>query len=177
MKDNKEFELLSDLARLIKKYGSQAFEDLAQDLSNPKFIDAFAEVLRTTARINRATQQRLKKPDNSPKLDFRSSLFILGLDGAEKGALLMDLYDGLKSKTFLPTLREMQSFVLDNGLPSLKSTSREKALVPFVKAFLPMPIEDVREYLKKIQSTVSDDGDLEGWSNIIFGNKNQRTKS
>jgi hypothetical protein len=170
MKDNKEFELLSDLAKLIKKYGPETFEDLSRELVNPNFIERFAEVLKTTASVGRSTRRKARKSsNNSRKLDFRSSLFGLGLDGAEKGALLMDLYDGLKAKTILPTLREMQSFVSDNGLPSIKSTSREKALVPFVKAFISMPIEEVREYLKRIQPTSSsDDGSLEGWSNIIF---------
>ena len=176
MKDNKEFELLSDLAKLIKKYGPETFEDLAQALVNPNFIEQFAEVLKTTARVARTTRRKTRKSSgNSRKQDFRSSLFSLGLDGAEKGALLMDLYDGLKAKTILPTLRQMQSFVSDNGLPSIKSTSREKALVPFVKAFVPIPIEEVREYLKRIQP-ISSSGDrsLEGWSNIIFNHPRTR---
>jgi hypothetical protein len=176
MKDNKEFELLSDLAKLIKKYGPQTFEDLAQALVNPSFIERFAEVIKTTASVARSTRRKVRKSSgNSRKLDFRSSLFSLGMDGAEKGALLMDLYDGLKAKTLLPTLREMQSFVSDNGLPAIKATSREKALVPFVKAFFPMPIEEVREYLKRIQpASNSEDRSLEGWSNIIFDHARRR---
>lgn len=173
MKDNKEFALLSDLAKLIRKYGPDTFEDLAQALLDPNFTERFADILKTTASVGRTTRRKVRKSSgNSRKLDFRSSLITLGLDETEKGALLMDLYDGLKAKDLLPTLRELQSFVSDNGLPSIKSTSREKALVPFVKAFIPMPIEEVREYLKRIPpSASSNNRSLAGWSNIIFNNE------
>jgi hypothetical protein len=176
MKDNKEFELLSDLAKLITKYGPETFEDLAQALVDPDFIERFAHVINTTASVGRTTRRKVRKSSaNSRKLDFRSSLLSLGLDETEKSALLTDLYDGLKAKDLLPTLREMQSFVSDNGLPSIKSTSREKALVPFIKAFIPMPIEEVREYLRRIPPTSSSNNrSLEGWSNIIFNNETGR---
>jgi hypothetical protein len=83
--------------------------------------------------------------------------------------LLIELYDGLKNQSILPTLREMKNFVADNGLPPVKSTSREKALIPFVQTFLKMPVEEVRECLKRIQPTRSSgDRTLEGWSKIIF---------
>src|SRR2546428_4481408 len=109
MKDNKEFELLSDLAKLIKKYGPETFEDLAQAFVNPNFIERFADVLKTTASVGRNTRRKVRKNSrNSRNPDFRSSLLRLGLDETEKGALLMDLYDGLKATDLLPTLREMQ---------------------------------------------------------------------
>ena len=173
MNDNREFELLSALAMLIKKYGPETFEALAHDLANPNFIERFTEVLKTTAKVARDTRRTVKKrSDNSQKQDFRSSLVSIGLDEAEKGTLLMDLYDGLRSKALLPTLKEMQNFALDNGLPSLKATSREKAIIPFVKAFISMSVQYAREYIKRIQPKASHDRKLEGWSDIIFGKKN-----
>ena len=163
---------------MIKKYGPTAFEDLAHALVSPIFMERFAEVLKKTARVSRAARSKVRKSSGaSKKLGFRSSLFSLGLDGAEKGALLMDLYDGLKAKLILPTLREMQSFVSDNGLPSIKANSREKAIVPFVKTFIPMPIEEVREFLKRLQpNSNGDDRSLEGWSNIIFNHGKNETR-
>jgi hypothetical protein len=97
------------------------------------------------------------------------------MNDSEKGTLLMNLYDGLRSEALLPTLKDMQNFALDNGLPFLRATSREKAIIPFVKAFIPMSFQEARDYITRIQPTASSDGRLEGWSNIIFGNKNEES--
>ena len=173
MTTHREFDLLSDLSKLLKKYGPQTFDNLAQQLANPQFMDMFRYVLRTTANMYRSTRSPNKSSARSKRSDFRSSLInVSSRAEAEKGALLTDLYDALKAKAVLPTLREMQSFALDNGLDPVTTTSRDKAVVPFVKKFLDMPIEEVRSYLSRIRQTqASDDRSLEGWSNIIFGNK------
>lgn len=168
----RQFDLLSDLTKLLKKYGPQTFDDLAQQLADPRFMETFLYVLRTTANVYRSTKSTNKSSAHSKSSDFRASLIDVSRADAEKGALLTELYDALKAKMVLPTLREMQSFASDNGLDPITTTSRDKAIVPFVKRFLGMPIEDVRSYLSRIpQTQASYDRSLEGWSNIIFGNK------
>ena len=169
--DSKELDLLYDLAKLIKKYGTETFEGLAKQMSKPDFIQQFVEILSTTAKASRtAPKSKRKSASQGSRVDFRSSLINLGKSEEEKSALLVQLYDGLMSRSLLPTLREMRDFVLDHGLPSIKSPARDKAIVPFVKTFLSMPLEDVKMYLKDIRPTSSynDDRSLEGWSNIIF---------
>lgn len=178
MNDRKEFNLLSDLAKLINKYGPEAFEGLANKLSNPKFMEQLVEILRKTGQVGHRVPKRRKNSRSPSALDFRSNLTSINRVEAERVALLTDLYDALKTKSVLPTLRAMKNFTTDNGLPPLKSTSREKALIPFVKAFLRMPLEEVREYLRRIQpSPSSDDRALEGWSKIIFGNNDRVHKN
>jgi hypothetical protein len=177
MNSGREFDLLCDLSKLIKKYGAQTFDELARELASPDFMERFLDVLRLTANAHRRTPSIKKRATSSKESDFRALLVNTGRTEAEKSRLLTDLYDALKSKAVLPTLREMQSFASDNGLPPITHKSREKALVPFVKTFLRMPIEDVRFYLSQIRQTgAPDDRSLEGWSNIIFGNKNGGTQ-
>lgn len=172
MINRREFDLLTDLSKLVKKYGPQTFDDLAQQLANPHFMETFLYLLKTTAFAYRSTRSPKKSSAQSKRSDFRASLINVSKAEGEKGALLTNLYDALKAKAVLPTLREMQSFALDNGLDPVTTTSRDKAIVPFVKKFLGMPIEEVRFYLSRIRPTqASDDRSLEGWSNIIFGNK------
>jgi hypothetical protein len=169
MNNNKEFDLLTDLAKLMKKYGPATFETLGEQISNPEFTKVLVDVLRTTANTYRALPRTKSRSRSKPP----KGAFLSGLSrsDAEKYALLMDLYDGLKNQSVLPTLREMKDFAADNGLPPVKSTSREKALIPFVRTFLKMPVEEVREYLRRIHPTRSTgDRTLEGWSQIIFGN-------
>jgi hypothetical protein len=177
-KDNKEFSLLSDLAKLIREYGPEVFEKLALDMSNPEFRKHLQSILTMTAAAYRTgAQRRHPSKQDGPTSNFQLKLKNLRTTDAEKAALLIDLYDALKKKTVLPTLREMRNFALDNGLPPVKSASREKALVPFVKCFLKMPIENVREYVQLIESSTStDDKTLEGWSKIIFGSSDRTTR-
>jgi hypothetical protein len=172
MNDNREFDLLADLAKLNKKYGSQAFEDLAERLKDPYFLKRFEEILDSTARLSRTSRPLKKRRSKTQTQDFRTSL--VSLAQAEKRALLIDLFDGLKARAFLPTLREMQNFAFENNLPPVKTTSRERAVVPFVKVLMSMPIEDVRHYVKRIQSTSTDTRGLEGWSDIIFGDERMK---
>lgn len=169
MNNNKELDLLTDLAKLMKKYGPSTFETLGEQITNPNFTRVLVDVLSTTAKTYRTLPKTKNRSRSKPiRGTFLSSL---NTSDAEKYALLMDLYDGLKNQSFLPTLREMKDFASDNGLPPVKSSSREKALIPFVRTFRNMPVEEVREYLRRIQPTRSSgDRTLEGWSQIIFGN-------
>jgi hypothetical protein len=176
MNNKKQFDLLSDIAKLIKKYGPETFEALGDEISSPEFTERLVEVLITTATVYRKLPQvKRNSRRHSPKLDFRSTL---ARSEAEKFRLLLELHDALKNKSVLPTLREMKDFATDNGLPPVKSTSREKALIPFIRTFLRMPAENIREYLRRIQPRpTSDDRTLEGWSKIIFGNEHRASKN
>jgi hypothetical protein len=169
MNNNKEFDLLSDLAKLIKKYGPATFEALRDQLASPRLANALIDVLSTTAQTYRTLPKTKGRSRSKPqKSAFLSSL---NQSETEKYALLVDLYDGLKNQSILPTLRELKDFAADNGLPPVRSKSREKALIPFVRTFIKMPVEEVREYLRRIQPIRSSgDRTLEGWSQVIFGN-------
>lgn len=177
MSDKPELELLIEVAKLLKKYGPDAFEKLAENLSSPEFSEKLTAVLSTTARIARSVKKDvlLSEGKQTPR-DFRSSLVALAKTEPEKSDLLLKFYDGLTAKTLLPTLRDIRSFVSDMGLPSLKATARDKAIVPFVKSFLPLNIEEIRAKLARINPvSSSSDRSLEGWSNIIL-DKERRTK-
>lgn len=168
MNNNKEFDLLSDIVKLIKKYGPETFETLGKQISNPKFTKVLVDLLSMTTKTYRATPKAKSRSRSKPQ----KGDFLLSLEKADpkKAALLIELYDSLKNRSILPTLREMKDFAIDNGLPPVKSKSREKALIPFVRTFLKMPVEEVRGYLRRIQPTRSSgDRTLEGWSKIIFG--------
>jgi hypothetical protein len=177
MSDKPELALLIEIAKLLKKYGPETFEKLAENLSSAEFSQRLTSVLFTTARTARSAKKDFLPAEAklTPR-DFRSSLVALGKTESEKSELLIKFYDGLSAKVLLPTLREIQSFASDMGLPSLKATARDKALVPFVKSFLPLSIEEIRTKLARIQPVSSaNDRSLEGWSNIIL-DKERRSK-
>jgi len=176
MNNKKEFNLLADLARLMHKYGPETFKALAQHISDQEFTNQLVELLNTTARVSRSAKRIAKK--KSPKSELRSTLTNMAKSDTEKAALLIDLYDSLRNHRVLPTIRDMKNFAADNGLPPIKYTSREQALIPFVKSFLPLPVEDVRRYMERIRPIPSsDDRTLEGWSKIIFGKAARTNKN
>jgi len=171
MNNNKELELLADLAKLVKRHGSETFANLARQVSDPEFSKQLALLLSATAEVSRT--QSKDKPTGTKSashLDFRASLLELESREPEKTKLLTQLYENLLAKTILTSIREISNFLQDNELPLLKVTSREKAIVPFVKIFIPLSIERVHSLLQKIRpKATSDDRSLEGWSNIILG--------
>ncbi|MET0647612.1 MAG: hypothetical protein ABW208_13430 [Pyrinomonadaceae bacterium] len=170
MTNNNEYDLLSDLARLVKKYGPETFETLASQLSRPDFIYQLAEIISTTAKASRiARPRKAQGRTTKPRVDFRTSLVELGESEPDKSVMLVQLLDGLMSKAFLPTLRDVRAFVQDNGLPLVKAKTRDKTIVPLVKSLLPMPTEEISMLLRKIQPTqVRNDRSLAGWSDIIL---------
>lgn len=177
MSDKQELELLVEVAKLLKKYGPDTFEKLAESLSSPEFSERLTSILSKTARIAHSAKKDIQPSERkqTPR-DFRSSLVALANTESEKSELLTKFYDGLMAKNFLPTLRDLQSFILDMGLPPLKATARNKAIVPFVKSLLPLSTDEIKDKLARIKPVSSaNDRSLEGWSNIIL-DKERRTK-
>ena len=52
----------------------------------------------------------------------------------------------------------------------MKQSPRQKVIVPFLKIFLELPLDQVEPVIKSIpEASESDDRSLEGRSNIILG--------
>lgn len=167
MSKPEEFDLLVDLAKLLKKYGPDTFNNLATHLNNADFTKSLAEILEKTAKTASTTKDNSVQP---ARREFRASLLAQTEIEPEKGALLIHLYDGLMSKTFLPTLRDLQAFAADTGISLPKITSRDKAVVPLVKAVASMSLQDAEKHISHLKPALnSQDRTLEGWSNIILG--------
>lgn len=175
MSENPELELLIDITKLLHKYGVESFEQLSSRLASPEFTQSLVIVLEKVASEGRkANIQKKEKALSKPPRDFRR---ILSEQEPEKAKVLIKLYDDLLAKSFLPTMRDIETFVLDNNLAPIKATSRQKAVIPFVKALLPLPIEDLSLLIAKLKPSHShNDRSLEGWSSIIL-DKEKRTKS
>lgn len=179
MTDDREFQLLGDIARLLRKYGAETFENLARRLSSPDFAGHLATLLSRsadTARASRNAGPHGAQQKHGQKT-IHSTLASLAQTEPEKSELLLKFYDDLLAKAVLPSLRDIQAFVSDSGLPPVKASSRDKAVVPLVKSLLPQRFEELVSLLSRIKRvSASDDRSLEGWSNIIL-NRTRRTKT
>lgn len=174
MINKSEIQLLTEIAKLIKKYGPETFETLSKSLYSPEFSNHLAALLSKSATIGHDSRRNISgRTRNAIGIHtFRSTLVALAEKDRDKSAIVVKLYDDLTSKTILPTLRDIQAFLSDAGLPILKAKGRDKAIIPFIKILLPYSATDLASLLSHIKySSTNDDRSLESWSNIILDKK------
>lgn len=178
MSDYPEFELLQDLAKLVRKYGPDVFEGLARLFEKPEFVERLRQILSvgaSTARQSGGTQARSHSPKSSLH-EYRLSLLDREQLGAEKSVLLVQLYDGLMAKTLFPTVRELRAFAESSGLQIPKAPSRPKAIVEIIEELRQRPLEELRLIISRLPpATGASDRSLENWARIIF-DKELRTR-
>ena len=179
MINDKKYDLLLDIAKLVKTYGFEIFFDLSKDLSSPLFKDRLAEILLKTGETAKeiGVNKPKKKIASASKRSFRSQILSLSESQPKKSKLLIKLYDDLSAKRSLPTLRDIKNFIIDNGLQPLNAKSRKNAIIPFVKQFLDLEESDIEKMIYNVLLAVeNDDRSLAGWSDIILKKKSNHTK-
>jgi hypothetical protein len=177
--DTKPFELLGEIARLLKKYGKETFYELATILRDPNLSNQVADSLEEVANTplkKKRTQKRLSAEQE--RLEFRETLIALGKSESEKSQLLLTLFDSLHNKTVLPSLRELIDFISDHGMPVPKSKSRGKVVISFVKNCKTLSLADLQQFhfpSEQRQSVENSDRSLEGWGKVILDRKQKKT--
>jgi len=179
--DSKSFELLSEIAKLLKKYGKETFYDLATILRDPNFSNRIADFLENIASRpskKKRTQKRLSASEE--RLKFRESLIALGKSEPEKSNILLSLFDSLNNKNILPTLRALIDFISDHDLPVPKAKSRGKVIASFVKSCKNLSLSELQQLnfpISQQQSSENSDRSLEGWGKVILDRKVPKTDS
>jgi hypothetical protein len=175
MSDQRELDLLVDVARLMKKHGPDAFERLAMLASSPEFPARLTAILSATARVGR--QLRDKNGGGTPRGNFRASLSQETATEPEKAALLLSLYDELHAKAVLSTLRDCRAFAIQNGLPPLNATTRGKAIQELIEALVPLDQDRLQAVIGALKTgTGHEDRSLEGWTRLILDKENRTKK-
>ena len=174
MTNEKEYDLLIDIIKLIKKYGFETFEDLAKELSSPSIQEKLPEILSKTVKSVKKypiKQPRSKKTTDSPR-SFRAKLSKLKETEPEKGRILLNFYDDLLSKRCLPNVRDIENFISDAGLRPLTAKARQNAIIPFLKQLVLFEVTEIEKLLINVPPLVKDnDRSLAGWSDIILKKK------
>lgn len=168
-----KFALLRDLAHLVRKYGPTVFSDLAGFLRDPEAVAELITILEAAEAAGR--NARVTKARAAPggmrrgKGSVQSLLSELQKDHPEKAQVLSGFHGALAAKRALPTLRELRSFALDNGLNGVSATSREKAIGQILRDLAARHLEDVRLMLGRVRmEDATGDRTLEGWTDIIL---------
>jgi hypothetical protein len=170
---NKELQLLTDIAKLLERYGPDSYEALAILLSNEELTQTIIVTLlqHILLKAKSVSHNNVEQKPQVSKISktFRSSLVAITEKDFERGTLLLHLFDGLQNKKFLPTLRAMKTFAEDNGLVLITAKSRKMAINQVVKSFLTMPINEIKSIIKLLEEQTSlENSSLEAWSSIIL---------
>jgi len=168
MTTQRELDLLVDIAKLLKKYGPEPFELLAASISSPEMTQHLSVVLTQVAKIARSIPKTKRESRLKEKPSVPRALTALKNVNLEKYQLLMNFYTGLNAKSVLPTLRDLQEFAIDCGLPEVRAKSRQKAISPFIGSLIKLPNEQLIEKIQLLKKYDMGDRSLEGWSNIIL---------
>lgn len=170
MTEADRFELLRDLARLIKKHGPDAFANLSDFLKSPDAIDELVAILDASATAGR--KAHVTRASGTPKKvqqGLGEILFEIEKSDPHKAQELSEFVRAIRAKRVLPTLRDVRNFALDNGLRPVTATSKDKALLPLVKDLIARPAGELSTILKTV--TVHQhvgDRTLEGWAGVIL---------
>ena len=174
MSNSKKYDLLIDIARLIKKYGFETFEDLFKDLSSSLFEDNLTKLIFKSAKVSKGVYIKNDKSKESSRSSrtFRSKLIEMNEKEPGKGQLLLRFHDDLSTNKILPTLRDINNFIVDNDLQPLKAKSRKNAIIPVIKQLIHKEKSDIERILNSIQPVgENDDRSLSGWADIILKRK------
>lgn len=179
--DSKTFELLGEIAKLLKRYGKETFYELATILRDPNLSNQVADSLENIASRpskKKSTQKRLSATEE--RMRFRESLVDLAKSEPEKSEILLPLFDALHNKTILPSLRELIYFISDHGLPVPKAKSRDKVIISFLRNCINLSLNDLQLInfpINQRQTREDSDRSLEGWGKVILDRKTKNDDS
>ena len=173
--NTKTYELLGEIAKLLKKYGKETFSELATVLKDPNLSNHIAETLENIAQLSPQKKKTKKRPTLlEESMQLRESLVVLGKVEPEKSKILLLMFDSLQNKIILPSLRELTNFISDQGLPMPKAKSRDKVIFSFLKTCTGLSLNDLEAFddiIKRQQYSDDADRSLEGWGKVILDRK------
>lgn len=198
MTDKKDITLLLEIAKLIKDYAPELSERIVEALSSQELRERLIATLsksKEKSPVNAASDVKSAKKKqsktkfasprkNSKRFNQKQNASILkkhnkntyprflnDLDEVEpdKYALLVKFYDNLIDGTILSTLQEIRDFASNAGLPTIKATSRNRAINSFIKDLMLLNIDELNKKLETVMPIAfPDDRSFEAWANIIL---------
>jgi hypothetical protein len=124
--------------------------------------------------------RRSKRPLGTKRTGAEGSIIVneilkrCEVESPEKAHVLRHLYEKLVAGTLLPTLRDIRHFSEDSGLPAVTSKSRDKAILPLMRAMVSVPLDRITSLLARTSQLEEKGGrTLEGWTDVILGTRNK----
>ena len=171
MTKERELELLQDILKLLRKYGPESFELLADSLSSGELADDLSRILTQAARRSKGFDQSGKKRGETQPRPIPKSLSNLEKADPQKYGILVEFYGNLAAKRILPLLSDVRQFAAELGLPGVRASSRPKAIHQIIDALVVIPYDRIKELIQWITMHPSNDRSLEAWGRVIMKEK------
>lgn len=168
------FEILSDLALLLRKHGPIAFLELADFFRDPASVERFVFVLDSLAEAGQKSSIENQSGGKRPRrrgTSIKALLAEMRLTDPEKAKTLAAFHESLLSKQILASMGDMRAFVDEHDLNLAPSPARDRYIAPLMRDLARKPLEEIREMLGGIKPTNLENSALEGWTKIILGNR------
>ncbi len=175
MKTQRELDLLVDLAKMLKKYGPEPFELLAESIASPETTQHLSLILTQVAKIGRTIPKTKGKTVSKQGPLIPRALTTLKSTEPERYKILINFYNELIAKRVLPSLRDIKEFAMDCGLLEVRAKSRQKAISPLISSLIKFPNEQLIAKIQSLKMCDMDNRSLEGWSNLIL-NRQRRSE-
>ena len=172
----RDTELLADIACLLKKYGVEPFEALADKFKEGRLLDDLFRIIDASAKTGRRSSGTLgtKISPRKKKNGIAELLQRVEKIDTEKANILRQFHQNLVTKMILPTLRDMRHFAEDSGLQPIKATGRDKAILPLLRALEAVPVDRISYMVSEVPQFEAKGGrTLEGWTEVILGDRNK----
>lgn len=167
MINQKEMDLLIDLVKLIKKYGPDAFEELANFFSSREKTEQLSLLLKNIAITSRSISQKHKENGFIDSM-IPPSLSQLKVQEPKKFTLLVEFYKKLQLEKILPSNESIKKFSVECGFSELKFESREEGIQLLIDLLIKVPEDQLRKNLGSFKRSKSEGGNLEQWSKMIL---------
>lgn len=165
MKD--DAQLLSELARLVERFGPERFSRLADLLRDSEAARQLATVVEAALVIRRP---RVSRKGNATRVPLGSRILgELRESEPEKYLLLTSFRDDFVARTILTSMRQVHDFADQNDVRLGTASSRDKALNPLLRAIAALPLSAAETLVKETARDQSADRSLESWSQLIMG--------
>ncbi len=166
MSEEKAFALLVDQAKLLKKHGSESFEDLASLIDSQRFRQSLTRILTGTATQARVVGGHRKSKSRASSSDVLPPQVLLKED-PERVAVLTKICQLLSEGRALPRMRDVLDLAEQIGVPLEETRSRKRVVTSLLNLLGSRSVTELEEVLSRIEPRGAGNS-LQRWSDIIL---------
>jgi hypothetical protein len=166
--EGQQMALLSELATLLRQYGSETFRSLAARLDDPSFARDLSRLLKDVEAAAPPRQQRSSRRKQTPRERLEGVAAKVRTAPEETRAILGPLIEEVLAGRLAPQLRDVRVIAERSGLRVGSAHTRDEALASLFSQLLDSPASEIGSRVAYLRSLLEgDQRSLEGWSHVI----------
>ncbi|MDE0078190.1 MAG: hypothetical protein OXO50_11770 [Caldilineaceae bacterium] len=173
MTESREIELLTELSRIVAKYGPEQVTLLAELIRDPQRAEELATALEYAA----VQSSSGKRPVTRSQKVERAGMQVmkeLRLSDPEKHSVMAEIRRELISGTILRSMAELRSFAIMNDLSIGKASSRNSAISPLLRSLSNLSTTEIASIRDSLIEAGAGDRSLERWRDVIVRPRTSR---